>query len=728
MTTLEWALRYLEHGWKVLPIWSVDEHGRCRCGTPECKVGDIGKHPCAEFAPRGVHSASGDEATVRRWFATETYNIAIMTGKASGITVVDVDVNDGKKGAETWAALIEGHEEPHTLMAATGSGGMHVFFQYNAAIASKNNLLGPNVDVKNQPGYVLAAPSRHRSGGTYEWMNWGTVVAPWPAYFTPVLDAKPAGRPRKDDLRRQTFTIKEVEGMLAKIPADNRDWWRDFGVILGRTFDRSDEAWRVYTEWAAKDERQKGRGHDQTMHDMFYVTSHEPTERPLSIGTLVKIALEHGWVPKGGSVPVTDFVYVASGNNYLYRSTGAEWIAAGVDAVVASMNVDGKIIRASTWLKEHHAVTSLTCDPIIEGDLLPGFNCRAGTLVPALGAAVFNIYRRPTIELGDARKAAPWVEHTHRLMNKPGDADQLMNYLAHRVQHPGVKPRFALLIAGGQGVGKDTSVDMTVPSIGAWNVKSIDPDTLESPYTGYKACTLLRIHEASNLQDMSKWAFNEHMKTLIAGGGSDGCEINPKYGQMYTMRLYCGVILTTNNLLSGIFIPEDDRRYDVIDCATFDEMGLSDTIKRGKYFDTLYAWFFAGGDRHIAAFLHERDLSRWSPDHGQRKTLAHQMVINEGRTNDLWLLDILEELGSPEVVRGDWITNRAVANGEKTLDVTRKLSHAIGRAGYVKFNNPEATGNLGRWKVNGRSYSVYVRGTTKFSYKQVVDAIQQEKF
>ena len=82
---------------------------------------------------------------------------------------------------------------------------------------------------------------------------------------------------------------------------------------------------------------------------------------------------------------------------------------------------------------------------------------------------------------------------------------------------------------------------------------------------------MVRISEAANLHEMTKWAFNEKTKVLIAGNPDD-LMINPKYGQKFDIKMYCGVIITTNHLMSSIHIPEDDRRTDVIDCASFEEM------------------------------------------------------------------------------------------------------------------------------------------------------------
>ena len=140
-----------------------------------------------------------------------------------------------------------------------------------------------------------------------------------------------------------------------------------------------------------------------------------------------------------------------------------------------------------------------------------------GELVENQGAATLNVFRHPTIVLGDPALAHPWVDHCRLVFDKPGDADQFFNYMAHLVQHPGVKPRFALLIGGEQGTGKDTAVEFCVPAIGDWNVESIGPAHLQSQFNAFLACTLLRVNEAMNTHDQSRWMLNEQLKVIIAG-------------------------------------------------------------------------------------------------------------------------------------------------------------------------------------------------------------------
>lgn len=682
------ALRYIQRGWKVFPLHSIDPNGCCTCGTVGCS--DAGKHPRVR---RGGKEATGDEAKVREWFGpgAPLSNIGVATGEVSGITVLDIDIGAGKLGAETWSALTKEHGEPATLMARTGSGGMHAFFLYNSALKTSSNTLGPGVDCRNDGGYVVAPPSKHRSGGQYSWLGDEQLLA-LPGYLSRKKETR--GRPRKDDPMRQRYTIEQVRGMLEVIQPDERDFWRAVGIILGREFNRSDVAWKLYNEWSSRWQGKEGRNHSEIMHEAFYELSMSGAEKELSLGTIVKAAIEHGWSPKAGEVPAMNFIYYGPGNNYVYRPTASFWVAEAVNSVCSPINEEGKLLKPADWLRVNWAATSMTSDPALDGDFVKGVDVRDGEVCKQEGAATFNSYRPPSIELGDARLAGPFVSHVQGVFPNAGDADQFLNYMAHRVQKPEEKPRFALLIAGDQGVGKDTAVEFCCPAIGAWNVANIEPIDLDSGFNEYAANVLVRVSEAANLHDMNKWAFNERMKVLIAGT-PDHIQVNPKYGQKYSVRLHCGVVLTTNHMTTGIYIPEDDRRYDVIESATKMEMGLTNDEKSKEYFSELWDWFIEGGAAHVAAFLMERSLVGFSASNGQRKTTAHTAVVSSNMTTDHWALDAINELGEPAAVRSDAIMALATKEGLNTKEIAAKMQPTLLRCGYRMHRNPSRKD--GRW-------------------------------
>lgn len=171
------ALDYAGRGWPVMPTWWAEE-GKCGCGNPLCP--SPAKHPIGALAPNGVKNATVDMGVVRDWWsAFPLANVATACGKGSGFTVVDLDLKgeeDGEWNLDAWAAGSD-IELPQTLTAETGSGGRHLFFQYVEGVKNLNPWL-PGVDVRNDAGYVLLAPSSHISGGVYRWLSAQGVDTP----------------------------------------------------------------------------------------------------------------------------------------------------------------------------------------------------------------------------------------------------------------------------------------------------------------------------------------------------------------------------------------------------------------------------------------------------------------------------------------------------------------------------------------------------------------------
>ena len=100
--------------------------------------------------------------------------VAAPTGSASGMWVIDLDVDPVKKvdGMATLAQLITQRGEiPKTLMTITPRGGRHLIFTWNSNIKIRNSAgkIGPGIDVRGEGGYVCLPPSRNANGGFYRW-------------------------------------------------------------------------------------------------------------------------------------------------------------------------------------------------------------------------------------------------------------------------------------------------------------------------------------------------------------------------------------------------------------------------------------------------------------------------------------------------------------------------------------------------------------------------------
>lgn len=164
-TPLDAALAYAALGWPVFPVHAwVD--GKCTCGK-ECEK--PAKHPQTR---NGFKDATTDERRIRAWWSRRpSANVGVSTGAASGLAVLDIDPDHG--GDESLAALLAEHGDlPETLVARTGGGGRHLYFRHpgeGKRVRNSTGDLAPGLDVRGDGGYVVAPPSIHASGGSYEW-------------------------------------------------------------------------------------------------------------------------------------------------------------------------------------------------------------------------------------------------------------------------------------------------------------------------------------------------------------------------------------------------------------------------------------------------------------------------------------------------------------------------------------------------------------------------------
>jgi hypothetical protein len=151
---LQAAIAYAAKGWRVFPC-----NGKLRA-IPKSRGGN------------GCKDATTDLATIERW--GEEYrgaNIGLATG--DGLLVVDLDEKNGISGRRNFARLIEENGGlDKTVVQITPTGGRHILLwtEHGLVIPNSASRLGPNIDVRGQGGYILAAPSIHPETKTeYRW-------------------------------------------------------------------------------------------------------------------------------------------------------------------------------------------------------------------------------------------------------------------------------------------------------------------------------------------------------------------------------------------------------------------------------------------------------------------------------------------------------------------------------------------------------------------------------
>ena len=140
-----------------------------------CEAG--GKRP---LTTDGFLEATIDGARIRGWWGRwPNANVAIPTGERSGLLVLDVDAGEG---TDSMALLeLSRGQPPKTSCAATGGGGVHLYFRhpsvqelraaglYTQQVRNSQGLLGDGLDVRGEGGYVVAPPSSTLRA--YRWID-----------------------------------------------------------------------------------------------------------------------------------------------------------------------------------------------------------------------------------------------------------------------------------------------------------------------------------------------------------------------------------------------------------------------------------------------------------------------------------------------------------------------------------------------------------------------------
>ncbi|MFI6680155.1 bifunctional DNA primase/polymerase [Kribbella sp. NPDC050470] len=169
MTTpvLTAALAAAEGGW---PVFMLGRSKRPVANCDDCPKNAHDPATCGHLTCHGFYAASTDLARVAAIVATVPGGqLAVRTGAASGLLVVDVDPAHG--GSQSLAELVAHELVPRTLWVRSGSGGVHLYYRHpGREMQSRPMPKRAGIDIKADGGYVVLPPSiHHRTRNPYEW-------------------------------------------------------------------------------------------------------------------------------------------------------------------------------------------------------------------------------------------------------------------------------------------------------------------------------------------------------------------------------------------------------------------------------------------------------------------------------------------------------------------------------------------------------------------------------
>lgn len=158
---------YVDSGWSILPV-KPDE-----------------KRPYMTNWLQYMHTKATPKM-VDNWFKSLSgAGVGVVTGKISNIVVLDVE-NYCKTPIED---LLKKY--PTQMVARSGSGGWHLYYQYPTGVSKVSNRVGifEGADLRGDGGFIVLPPTRHPSGGYYEWIQTG-IPGAFPLAFLD-MESKP---------------------------------------------------------------------------------------------------------------------------------------------------------------------------------------------------------------------------------------------------------------------------------------------------------------------------------------------------------------------------------------------------------------------------------------------------------------------------------------------------------------------------------------------------------
>jgi hypothetical protein len=238
------------------------------------------------------------------------------------------------------------------------------------------------------------------------------------------------------------------------------------------------------------------------------------------------------------------------------------------------------------------------------------------------GEVYGNTWRdgRPAGTPGDV---GPWLEHVERMIPDADERQHCLDWMAFKVQNPGVKINHGILHGGRQGSGKDTLWMPFLHAIGGatgQNVKTVTTEEIQSAFNYYVLSEVLVLNELREPALADRRALENKLKPLLAAP-PETFSVNEKGRHPYPAVNRLSVLGFSNERVS-LSLSADDRRWMVL----WSEAGILPQQEARA----LWQWYQGGGLDCVAYWLRQRDVSNFSPGDRPPVTDAKTVMMEGG--------------------------------------------------------------------------------------------------
>ena len=302
---------------------------------------------------------------------------------------------------------------------------------------------------------------------------------------------------------------------------------------------------------------------------------------------------------------------------------------------------------------------------------------------------------------------------------RPEVAATMLDWMAHNVQKPGVKIRWAPLWKGVEGDGKSLMASLMSSVMGRANVRTVSPKVLSTDFTSWAEGACVAVLEEIKLSGHNKYDILNSLKPFIT---NDSIEVHKK-GKDTRETVNTVNYIAFTNYSDALPLSDTDRRWWTVftPFSTRDEMEAavrSIAPSLGTYFDRL----------HDAIQQHPAVFRRWLLDYPisaafkpngsapmtDEKAVMISMGSSEGEDA---VRDVLasceasvtlgEERGAVRGVTPNMFSSRCMGDALVLSDAdislnTTARNHLFSKIGFTKLSK--------KVKWNGEAHLIWVRG------------------
>jgi hypothetical protein len=302
-----------------------------------------------------------------------------------------------------------------------------------------------------------------------------------------------------------------------------------------------------------------------------------------------------------------------------------------------------------------------------------------------------------------------FLEHMKYLIPKANECEVFLDWLAYKIQHPGVRSYATVMVAEDSfGIGRSWIKDMLMAVLqGHVNTVSLAQligkgTSAEQTYNDWMAgCQFLVVEEAkdSGLTRDDFYHGYETFKQMVDTKVNQNVRINPKFGRTRMEDVYFNALILSNHA-DAMALPDGDRRVFVVENPT--------KRRDYEYYDVLTSSLKNGEPARVYWWLMHRDVSSF--DHVYPPmTQAKSLMIESTRAPSDAIFDHILENHAPDLVTKVTL-RKAVMSAAREFDMDKIMREPAGVARMIwrkiKSLRPEDVKNGARYMVDGKQTEV----------------------